>query len=337
MSIQDHDAGLKIGAAAFHEGSGRKAHEERMAEVVRRRLDPRTGLVRSELVQERPCPLCGSGEAERLFAKNGFPHLRCRNCRMVYVSPILRPDLLERNYEESEFADSWFGVLLTETQREFDRPKFLEGLDRLEQNGPKGRVLDIGCGTGHFLELARDRGWEVAGLELHGESVIRCRGLGIPILGGLIEEAQLPDRAFQAVTLWDVLPHVPSPRSLLREIRRILDPGGSLLLPVANVVSLAARILRERCNLFSGHGYVNLYGPGTLRRLLEEEGFGIAGIQSAITELGVIENYLQYEDPYFGRPDSGLRILDWLTPEMLHERLLGYKLLVLAKPEGDPR
>lgn len=331
MSLKEHDAGLAVGANAFHEATGRKAYLARAQEIINQRIDPATGLVRAELAHERACPLCNESSARQIFVKNGFPHLRCQSCSMVYVNPILRPDLIEERYQASESADGWLKVLLTKAQRDFDRPKFVSGLQWLEERNGKGKILDVGCGSGHFLEIAKERSWKVTGLEMHENSAAHCRSLGIPVPGGLIEESGLPEGEFDAITLWDVLPHIPNPRPVLRAIRRALAPDGALLMLVANVDSLAARILQEKCNLFSGAGYVNLYSLSTLTRLLEEEGFRLSKKESTISELSVIQNYLRYQDPYFGKTEGAEMVFDFLTPEEIHRRFLGYKMLVLAE------
>jgi SAM-dependent methyltransferase len=189
--------------------------------------------------------------------------------------------------------------------------------------------LDVGCGPGVFLEVARERGWRVEGLEFNAWCVERVRGLGIPVFGSPLEQADLSPGAYQCVTLWTVLEHIVEPRSFLQSIRRLLAPDAVLLVLVPNVDSLAVRMLHEKAVTFAGDSHVNHFSPATLGRLLESSGFAVADCETLLTEVGTINNYLSFEDPYFG---DAPRVLDVVTPEYLHRNRLGYLLQVIAQP-----
>jgi len=128
--------------------------------------------------------------------------------------------------------------------------------------------------------------------------------------------------------VWTVLEHVLDPEDLLKDIHQVLVPGGVLLILVPNIDSLANRILHERSTTFSGETHINLFNASTLARLLKKVEFELIECETVLTQLGTINNYLNYEDPQFG---EGGPVLDFLTPEYIHEQMLGYLLLTLAR------
>jgi SAM-dependent methyltransferase len=112
-----------------------------------------------------------------------------------------------------------------------------------------GRLLDVGCASGAFLRCAADAGWRVVGVEPAAALAARARtllaGRG-EVLGVSLQEACLPAASFDAVTLWDVLEHVPDPVDFLRTGAALLKPGGHLYANVPDLESLQARVLRTR-------------------------------------------------------------------------------------------
>jgi 2-polyprenyl-3-methyl-5-hydroxy-6-metoxy-1,4-benzoquinol methylase len=327
----EFDGNLVLGVGRFNRQTGRDKH---LADVNAGRreefADPATGLVRPELSRPRVCPVCSADRPEQLFVKEGFPHNRCPECGMIYVAPVLREERLHSHYLGE---DSYTRVLMNEIQMEMDRRKFNYGLDLIESFVPgKGRLLDVGCGPGVFLEVARERGWRVEGLEFNAWCVGRVRELGIPVVDSPLEQADLSAGAYQCVTLWTVLEHIVDPRQFLQSIRRLVAPEGVVLVLVPNVDSLAVRILHEKAVTFAGHSHVNHFSPATLTRLLESSGFAMADCETLLTEIGTLNNYLNFEDPYFG---DGQSVLDVVTPKYLHEQRMGYLLQAIARPQTN--
>jgi len=105
-----------------------------------------------------------------------------------------------------------------------------------EKSRHSRRILDVGCGQGHFLKLAKDSGWKVEGAELAKSACEYARQkFGIEIKNKDLKEALFPDAYFDVVTLWNVLDHLLDPLDTLKEIYRILKPEGILVIRVPNV------------------------------------------------------------------------------------------------------
>lgn len=324
----EFDGNLVVGVRQFNLATGRDTHlQQKSIQQARAQLvDTATGLLREELSIRRSCPVCGAREGRLLFIKEAFRHLKCSSCDMVYVNPVLNEEALHSFYQDE---DSYRQVLLSEINLSLDRKKFQYGLDLIEEYIPqKGALLDVGCGPGIFLQEAKERGWNVLGVEFNSWCVQHLKETGIEVIDVPISQATLRHDFYQCVTLWTVLEHVVNPEDLLRDVHRVLIPGGILLILVPNVDSLANRILHERSTTFSGDSHVNLFSASTLARLLEKVQFDMIECETVLTQLGAISNYLNYEDPQFG---EGKPVLDFLTPQYIHERMLGYLLLTLAK------
>jgi len=316
------DAGLVMGVGRFTRTTGRDRHLEHKLEAL---VDPRTGRLRRELAQDRACPVCGVRWTEALFIKGGFAHGRCPDCGLIYVNPVLREEA-SRDYYRDEV--SWSQVLDSGPQVRFDRLKYQYGLEAAAPYLHGSKLLDIGAGNGLFLKTARERGFHPTGLELHRDHVARLRAEDLTVIDRPLEQAGLPRREFDLVSLWEVLEHIIDPRSLLEEIAGIIKPAGVLLILVPNADALVTRILREKSGTFGGHSHVNFFNLPTITRLLDQCGFGLLEAETLITELGAINNHLGFEDPYLGRAEP---VLDVLTPEFIHDRLLGSKLFILAR------
>jgi len=107
----------------------------------------------------------------------------------------------------------------------------------LDRFAAKGRLLDIGAGTGDFLVAARSKGWEVTGFEPNHKAATIAQSKDVALSG---DTATLPAATFAAITMWHVLEHVPDPKAQLEELHRLLKPGGVAFVAVPNFRSFDA-------------------------------------------------------------------------------------------------
>ena len=322
------DASLVMGVEKFHRETGRDRHlADAFNTVTDSLVDPKTGRLRAELARDRDCPVCGGRFTKAIFVKAGFPHGRCPDCGLIYVNPVLNEKAALDHYREES---SWVKVMESGPQVEFDRMKYRYGLDVAGPHLRGDMVLDVGAGAGAFARTARESNLQIEVLELHRGNAAGLAKEGFRVYDRPLAETNLAADRYDLVTLWEVVEHIVEPLDLLMDIGRILKPGGLLLALAPNADSLVSRILHEKSGAFGGHSHVSFFNVRTLARLLRQTGFSIIEAETLITELGTINNYLSYEDPYLGRAGTAL---DFLTPELIHEKMLGSKLLVLARRE----
>ncbi|MDR2368212.1 MAG: class I SAM-dependent methyltransferase [Deltaproteobacteria bacterium] len=320
------DGSLVMGTANFNRNTGR---QDSLHPPFSQYVDPLTGLIRGDFLRSRNCPVCDAPPGPGLFVKDGFRHVRCPNCTLIYVSLILREDLMFKYWRE-ELA--WTRVLQTGPQMDMDQAKFDYGLDLLTAYSEGGKILDIGTGTGFFLRQAGLRGWETMGLEINVESAESLRNEGIEVIVKPLELADLGTGSFDVICMWEVLEHLAEPKTVLAEARRLLRDDGVALILVPNSSSLVTRLLHEKSNTFGGHSHLNHFNPKSLTGILQGLHFDILEMETVITELGTINNYLNFEDPYLGNAPA---FIPNLTPEVIHKNLWGSRLLVIAKPNRD--
>jgi 2-polyprenyl-3-methyl-5-hydroxy-6-metoxy-1,4-benzoquinol methylase len=227
-----------------------------------------------------PCALCGNERFKPWFSCEGFFYVQCTRCGLVQMNPQPEASEISRRYREAHGED----YLSYETANEAAFLRLQElalkdaGLEELEQITPGRRVLDIGCATGALLEKLRDRGWQPKGVEIctpSAEYARQRRGLDVSELP--LEENRFPVGTFDLILASHLIEHLNDPASFVRETRRILAPGGRLILTTPNINGFQARIFRGRWrSAIFDHLY--LFSVKTLSALLEQTGFAIERI-----------------------------------------------------------
>jgi SAM-dependent methyltransferase len=140
--------------------------------------------------------------------------------------------------------------------------------------GPPGRILDVGCGSGQALFLLREAGWETFGIEIDASAVKAAHAAGLTgVRIGELPSAGYEQGTFDAVRFWHSLEHVRSPKLQLQEARRVLRPGGSLVIGVPNFSSALARAARDKWFYLDVPRHLWHFTPMTLTRLVKMCGF----------------------------------------------------------------
>lgn len=327
-----HDASATMGAKEFHEKTGITDSLRRIEKIFKETwVDPVSGRIRKEYVSLRPCPLCSRSDGESAFVKNGFDHIRC-SCGMIYVPEVLKDKYINYVYADPDYEKETHLSFRTEPRKSFIEAIYIDGLNLMEKTGvASGEMLDVGCSSGMFMELALERGFSARGVEPSEYAVSIAKERGLNVIQGYFRKGMFENGSYDIVVLWDVLEHCEDPGEILKDSLDVLRPGGSFFLQVPNGMGLAPRIMREDCNMFTGFGHINLFGPETLRKVLEKNGFEDIFMQTVISEISVINNYLNYYDPYHGPSLEKENILGVVDIETIHKKLLGYKLQAVAK------
>lgn len=150
-------------------------------------------------------------------------------------------------------------------------------------------MLDIGCGEGLFLSIARSMGWQAEGVEPSVAASTRAREAhNLLVFTGTLEQAKFPSSHFDVIFMWDVIEHLKNPSEVMNEVNRILKPGGLLLVYTPNYSSLVyivARFLYKLSvksflkNLHTAK-HVYFFTPRTLTQLLNKHNFEIKEVTS---------------------------------------------------------
>jgi SAM-dependent methyltransferase len=323
--------------ASLQKETGRDRYFAAKERELQALLDPETGMLSERYSRRIACPLCGSDSHAQLFVKRGFTFVRCRDCSLVFSNPQVDESLVLEEYRAGSANDLWVDVLTSERQLELDRAKFARILDELEPYRGEGRLLDVGCSIGLFLRLAVDRGWTGRGIEFGERALAYARErFGLTVTDEPLTEAGFEPDSFDAVTLLSVLEHTNAPRQMLRDVARVLRPGGVLYVIVPNVDSLACRVLHERAATFDGRNHLVYFSPATLRDTLAREGYDAVSTHTHVASLDPVLEWLAYEEPYSDADTSGDALAGFVrgrrrdVERVLEELDLGYKLHCLA-------
>jgi SAM-dependent methyltransferase len=267
------------------------------------------------------CEICAQDDTVLLYQADGYNVVRCRNCGLAYINP--RPAAASREiqsqdnyYERTAFANEQEQV---EDPLSWDRQRF-----RLLAAGlPPGRLLDVGCGTGRFMQQAQRGGWKVAGIEFnpHGAELTRQNTQG-EVFVGTVDDSPFSPHSFDAVSLLHVLEHLHRPRTTLRRVHGLLRSMGRVLLEMPDFGSPRARKERERWVHCKPLEHFYYYELRTLRRLLQQEGFRIIRVRRT-GGLGVMRSSDDRAKPAsWAQPLYQAR--RWLGPTPAMRNLLRY-------------
>lgn len=200
--------------------------------------------------------------------------VQCQQCGLVYTNP--RPDCndLIESYEAVQdplYLQERQGRVLTFTHH-------LGPLEKITGPANGRRLLDVGCYTGVFLDIAAGHGWEAWGIDPSRWAVEQARARGLNVVEGTLASAHLPAESFAVATMWDVIEHLANPFEELRHVWRILEPGGLLVVHTMDIDSLFARVMGARWPwLMEMHIYY--FSRRTLRAMLEKAGFEVIRIE----------------------------------------------------------
>jgi 2-polyprenyl-3-methyl-5-hydroxy-6-metoxy-1,4-benzoquinol methylase len=223
----------------------------------------------------RNCPNCNSSEHTLYLTEGDFKIVKCSNCSLVYLLNIPDESEIYEDYYKIEFSkddyskDSKFPHLAEIYTINDQRLYYLK---KLKLNGS---LLDIGSGTGLFLKTARDYGYKVEGIDVSQNALAFAgESFNLNVSDEKIEDLIAQNKKYDFVTLWHVLEHFANPKEELTKIKKLLNPGGILLIEVPNLNSLKFKLAK---NKWKGGNHPlyhrTFFTAETLKKTLELAGF----------------------------------------------------------------
>ena len=244
------------------------------------------------MINESDCNLCGGLKTETIEeSRFSYKTVKCIACGLVFVTP--QPT---RKFLTDAYTEDYFRPWLQDQRKQRSKmwQSRLNTLRRLSKT--KGHLLDVGCGDGLFLELARNDGWLVTGTEISSFAMTYGRDqVGLNIIQGDILEIEFPAKEFAAITMWHVLEHTTSPLETLSKLRGVLKDNGVLIIAVPNLENKLSQwlywlIKGKRLHLFDpGDRELHLFhfNSKTIRLALEKAGFRVVTI---LPDLGIVSS-----------------------------------------------
>lgn len=223
----------------------------------------------------RNCPLCNSSKKKLYIKEDDFRIVKCKKCGFVYLNNI--PD-------ESEIYEDYYEAKVNKDDyTKFSSIPHLADIYAINEQRLyyvrkyklKGSILDIGCGTGLFLNTAMHYGFDVYGIDVSQAAVNNAKEeFGIDADKKLISQLDPEHMQFDVITMWHVLEHLIDPVSELLKVRQLLKDDGVLFIEVPNLKSIKFKLNGGKWQGGNHPLYHrSFFTPRTLRKLLKRSGF----------------------------------------------------------------
>jgi SAM-dependent methyltransferase len=215
-----------------------------------------------------------AGAVSREGSSRGSVAMARHIIKRAYVASRLR-------YNEGEVALRWQALSLL---------AYLDPTRRADTDFPlkylppetRGRLLDLGCGSGELLRRMQSLGWQAEGIDIDPVAAEAARRKGFKVRTGSLHEQKFPDATFDAVVMSHVIEHVHHPRALLSEVRRILKPGRRLVIATPNARSFGHRVLGARWPFLDPPRHLQVFTPYALEALVHAAGFHEVSVRTEI-------------------------------------------------------
>lgn len=243
--------------------------------------------VMSSLLDTVPCDICGGTRSELLFRKresrtwwvakcsddarldrdHAFAVVRCSDCSHVFVNPRLQQAISDdiyarywRNLEPPKVRTSEYGRYVCRQLSALHTP---------------GEFLDFGCGWGAVLSAAGLEGWRATGLEVDERKVAFCREQGLTAVYGDLLDQPFAAEMFDAALAEQVFEHLYTPVAYMKELHRVLKPGGVLYVAVPNFGGIEAKVRGAKWDLVHPVSHVRYFDRRSLADMAERCGFEV--------------------------------------------------------------
>jgi len=249
--------------------------------------------------------------------------VQCNKCKVSFLNPTPSVAYIDTIYSKS-YYESW-GLFNDEPLvKKMKLSTFRKRINTIEKLVPIGKILDVGCATGYFLEVARDRGWITYGVEVSKFAAeIANSKRGLEIYNGMLEDVEYSPNTFQAITLFDYLEHIIDPIRIMKIVFKFLDKGGIVYLTTPNISSITHFLMKEKWTHFKIE-HLFYFNPNSIKYLLNKIGFQLINLKPAykILNLYYIHNQLQiYHTPIFSQICKGLL-------QILPQKTLGWHIYI---------
>ena len=263
-------------------------------------------------LEEVSCPVCPDARKQLVYqvpAADG--NLRsivsCSDCGLIFVSPRIASEKIAATYSGKEYFernDDRTGYQNYLQDRELHLIFFRRQLAELENRLPGRKLLDVGCAGGFLIHEAVHRGWQAEGVELSSFASAYARDtLGLNVRTGSLRESDFAANSFDAVVMDDVIEHFENPLTEVREVYRILKPGGGFLLHTPNAGSPWRTFMGKKWIHLKPDEHLFYFDPSTIDTLLSKAGFEFVYARgcSKATNLAYIVGVLEKSIPAVAR------------------------------------
>lgn len=232
------------------------------------------------------CPCCGQKNIVRVFSVEDytvshelFEIWECKSCTLRFTQNIPDADAIGAYYQSENYishSDTSEGFInkLYHTVRNRTLGEKRKLVEKMTGKS-SGKILDIGCGTGAFLSIMREAGWQITGLEPDATARQKAKELYQLEIESAENFFSLPEKTFDAITMWHVLEHVHQLHNYIAQAKKLLKPGGKLFIAVPNYTSEDETVYKQYWAAYDVPRHLYHFSPQAMQTLLKLHGINI--------------------------------------------------------------
>ena len=285
------------------------------------------------------CTICQATDLKQIrigkIDKTGY---KCGACSFVFLWPQPTEKEITDIYQESYYK-SW-GVSTGEEKPETARLKKGTSecyLKRIAAHKANGRLLDIGSAFGYLMEVAKSYGFDAYGVELSNfSSSIAKKKFGSKVFEGKLGDANFPGAYFDVITMFDLIEHIPQPIEFMKEVKRIIKPGGFIGITTPDTSSLSYKLLGKRGWFHWKFEHLGYFNRKSTEELARRTGFTLVEKKRAFKTMSfqyLLDQFRMFPHPVFS---PLMRFLDRIIPKSLKHRtfsISGGEMFVILKAD----
>ena len=231
------------------------------------------------------CPVCDSSRVDPLFtakdhsvSQQQFVIWQCRDCSLRFTQDAPDEDSIGGYYQSEDYishSNTKKGLInsLYQSVRKYTLDQKATLI--IQHTKKNGRLLDLGAGTGAFLNTMKQKGWEVTGIEPDARARKEARSLHGIELQETAALQELERNAFDAITLWHVLEHVHSLHEYIKRLKELLKPGGKIFIAVPNYTSVDSNVYKLFWAAYDVPRHLYHFTPAAMDALVQRHGLKI--------------------------------------------------------------
>ena len=212
------------------------------------------------------CLICNSTLLKDLDNYEFAYLTKCKKCHFVFSKKIPTQQELINHYNGYSRNDYLSPITIK---------RYNELLDEFQKFKKNGKILDVGCGIGYFLEIAKKRGWTVYGTEYTEKAIKICKSKGIKMQKGKLNPDNYNIEEFDIITSFEVLEHINNPIEEITNFYKILRKGGLVYLTTPNFNSISRYYLKTDYNIITYPEHLCYYTPKTLKNLFKKTNYTV--------------------------------------------------------------
>ncbi len=284
------------------------------------------------------CPICKTAELAFYFKYNATQSIyKCNQCTLQFLSPQLDDVALTKLYSENYYL-AWGlkGDAENESIKHMKISTFNLRLDLISKFRKSGKILDVGCATGYFLEAAKIKGYKSYGVEFsdYSANIAKTKFGDANIFKGTLEECQFENGSFDVIAMSDLIEHVRNPIETLQKAHQLLNEHGIIMIMTPDTSSLSYKLMKQKWTHYKlEHFYY--FNKQALQQAALQSGFKLIHYEHAKKSMNIDYLHTQlnvYKNKLF---TPIINLLYFILPKTILRKIfnltLGEMVVILRK------